>query len=552
MTVNDPQKIIVQGGKIHASFVRFWLDGGQRPLSFVKKMVRVSKLLVLFLVVVILVSTEYMVILSGEMYSSLLTSGSIQYGGADPTSIPLLEQKMNRTLDEFMKSMTEKSIQKNDLDVILDKLRIIEVNIHNPPVKKSPSVNDVQEQLPALEETSLTRAEQQTSQAHETTSLEKSDLESLMQYISSVEQKVKRITDAHIASLGQPYSNEAFFGLNNETFCVPWEIDVDKWWTHSPDWSVSKENETHQCFSQMEDPEKAEFFRTLYDIQWNGNCSNVFTKVMWSAGWGADLRNVIDGLQEAVKTGQPMQMFTQQPWHYAHAAPDRSTCATKDYRCYFLDLGKCTPNQQSYASSLLNQKLLLDKNPGSWYYEYATRPKTWLRHKVLRFSSKINITTPCTVVHVRRADIVLHKNRIRRYHEIDDYVKRLNNDTKNIFLLTDDANAISEALYKFPEYNWMYIDRPRHKGAEGGFENQIPSKNPKFEVIVLLSIFQLVKKCATLIHTKSGFALLLRREMAQEGLRTINIGLGRPMYSNEYVATENVSKAYPIHIHDKR
>lgn len=512
------------------------------------------------------------------------------YSISDPSiSQSLLEQKVNKTLEEFMKAMNDRIIQKDDLATIMEKLQVIEGNLQTPRQdgRKTEDTSGLQERLSLFEERIRTHeneglktdellkikeqlasverivqtsggmnlreledklsAFEQAIQSHKGASPERKDLESLKEYILSVEKKVQSITDAHIASLGDHQSgSEPFYGLNNQTFCVPWTVDMDDWWTHHVDWSISTENETHQCFSQMEDPEKVDFFRKLYDIQFKGNCSSVFTKLMWNSGWGADLRNVIDGLQEAIKTNRPMQLFTKQPWHYAHSPPDRSVCPSKDYRCYFLDLSNCKPDSKNFTGNLWNQKIRLDRNPGSWYYEFVTRQKTWLRQKVMRFSSKVNITTPCTVAHVRRADIVLHKNRIRRYHEIDDYVERMDKSTKNIFLLTDDDNAVGEALTKFPEYNWMYIDRPRHKGAEGGFENQIPSKNPKFEVIVLLSIFRLVKQCSTLIHTKSGFALLLRRAMAQEGLRVVNIDLGSPVYSDEYKLTRNISKAYPI------
>ena len=458
-----------------------------------------------------------------------------------------------------MKAITEQSIKNDQLLKIDQRLKVIEEKVQTPVDNaKEENAGTLQEQLSLLdkrikahEEDSLKTDDlvkeqllsfetmiqtnegfnltgprdklsslEQQIQNNEGVSAEKNDLESLKEYISTVEQKVQSITDAHIAFLSQPI-HDHFFGLNNETFCVPWAVNVDAWWTHHVDWSVSKENETHQCFSPKEDPEKAEFFRKLYNIQFKGNCSKVFTKLMWSSGWSADMRNVIDGLQQAVKTNQPMQLYAAHPWHYAHADPDRSVCPSKDYRCYFLDLSNCKSDPESPVGNLLNQKIRLDKIPGTWYYEFATRQQTWLRLKVFRFSNKINITTPCTVAHVRRADIVLHKNRVRRYHEIDDYVKRMDNGTKNIFLLTDDDNAIGEALTKYPDYHWMYIDRPRHKGAEGGFENQVQSKNPKFEVVVLLSIFRLVKKCSTLIHSKSGFALLLSREMSQDGLRVV-------------------------------
>lgn len=553
-------------------------------------MPRIPNMLILFLVVVLLTAGEYLYMLLGGA-DSLVGAAGIYYG--DPNQ-SLLEQRVNQTIEAFIKEMKDKAIQKEDLVLVLEKLKVIEENMqpptpaenegksqnidtssslqqqlasfeerieaHEQESSKNDELTNIQEKLSSVERLvqagsglsnltnlgeKLSLLDQSIKSHEETPSAEKTDLERLKEYISSVEQKVQSITDAHITFLGRPYSGEPFYGLNNQTFCVPWDVNMDIWWTHHVDWSVSLENETHQCFSQMEDPEKADFFRKLYDIQFNGNCSNVYTKLMWSSGWGADLRNVVDGLQQAVKLNQPMEVHTQGHWHYAHAN-DRSACPTEDYRCYFLDLSSCEPSQSSYNGNLLNPKIRLDRNPGTWYYEYATRQQTWLRQKVLKFSSKVNITSPCTVAHVRRADIVLHKNRIRRYHEIDDYVERMDKDTKNIFLLTDDENAIGEALTKFPQYNWIFIDRPRHKGAEGGFENQVPSNNPKFEVIVLLSIFRLVKKCSTLIHTKSGFAILLRREMEKEGFKRVNIDLGAPVFNDEYALTLNISKVYPL------
>lgn len=540
-------------------------------------MARVSNISILLVLVILLAAGEYAYMLFGNDALSI----GVAYDG-DSNQLLLIEQRMNKTLETFMKSMTEKhaGLKKDDLVVILEKLKVIENHLHTPSDKNDSNtvhelLSSMDKRIRAHEEDFITNidlvemkerlssverlvqtnkgnvtnlsnkmssVDQRTIHAHEDV-----DMKSLKEYISSVEKKVQSITDAHIASLGHPYSREPFYGLNNQTFCVPWEVNMDDWWTHHVDWSISKENETHQCFAQIVDSEKADFLRKLYDIQFHGNCSSVYTKLMWNSGWGADIRNVIDGLQEAIKASRPMEVYASRPWHYAHVGPDRSVCPSKDYRCYFLDLSHCEPSSQSYNGNLLNPKIRLDKNPGSWLYEYVTRQQTWLRQKVLRFSSRINITTPCTVAHVRRGDIVLHKNRVRRYHKIDDYVERMDKDTKNIFLLTDDDNAIGEALTKYPTYNWMFINRPRYKGAEGGFEKQIPSKNPRFEVIVLLSIFRLVKKCNKLIHTRSGFSLLLRREMGKEGnVKNVNIDLGSPAYSNEYALTRNISKPYPI------
>jgi hypothetical protein len=100
------------------------------------------------------------------------------------------------------------------------------------------------------------------------------------------------------------------FGATGETFCVPWDLNMDDWWTHKVDWEAAGENDTHYCFSPIKDPRKAQYFRELYNIQFRGNCSDVFVKKMISSGWGADMMHVFDGLHYAKLNNRPMQLHT--------------------------------------------------------------------------------------------------------------------------------------------------------------------------------------------------------------------------------------------------
>jgi hypothetical protein len=103
--------------------------------------------------------------------------------------------------------------------------------------------------------------------------------------------------------------------------------------------------------------------------------------------------------------------------------------------------------------------------------------------------------------------VVLHKEWARRYYAIDEYVNAAKQQiTNTIFLLTDDDNAVQEARAKFPGHNWVVVDRPRYKGKEGGWENHIPSDDPKQEVIVLMAIFRKVQLCDVFVHTRSNLA----------------------------------------------
>lgn len=136
---------------------------------------------------------------------------------------------------------------------------------------------------------------------------------------------------------------------------------------------------------------------------------------------------------------------------------------------------------------------------GKTAYLFMTRKMLWFRRAVFdaiqTFKRTNNITTvggddddenessdtattnndnnnarDCTVVHVRRSDVIFHESHTRRYFPVADYVKlipreKLSNPNHYIFLLTDDSNAIEEANEFFPNLNWKYFDRPRHKGS---------------------------------------------------------------------------------------
>jgi len=340
------------------------------------------------------------------------------------------------------------------------------------------------------------------------------DAGSLQQRLSSLEKKVQALKPRDEQSQGED-SRLAPLDESKVSICVPWEVDMDSWWTHNPDWYVSKENSSHFCFSAMEDHRKATFFRKLYEVQFKtGDCSKVMTKSMWNSGYGADFLNVVDGLLHAYRNGIPMQMIAERPWHYAGKRGSRPVCKTKDMYCYFLNMTRCEADRSRIVRrDFVTKDYQIRRGIGRWLLEYATRQQTWLRREVYEFSNRIKITTPCAAIHVRRTDIVLHGEWSRKYRPIEDYVNELDNSTQNILLLTDDQNAIEEALAKYPDYNWMYIKRPRHRGTEGGWENQIPSDNPKLELIVLLSIFRLVRQCSSFIHTHGNFADILKGEI---------------------------------------
>jgi len=78
------------------------------------------------------------------------------------------------------------------------------------------------------------------------------------------------------------------------------------------------------------------------------------------------------------------------------------------------------------------------------------------------------------LIQPRRGDVVLHGGSLkRRYHPIAEYMEASDTIRKSVYLLTDDKNAINEAKVEFPNTNWMFLDRPRYRAAEGGWEKQV-------------------------------------------------------------------------------
>ena len=332
--------------------------------------------------------------------------------------------------------------------------------------------------------------------------------------------------------------------------CFSWKINSDKWWTHNPEWVISFQNETTYCFRPLQ--EESEFRKTmlkLYEVQFRGDCDQVLTKHMWSSGWGADWSNVIDGLRMAVRVKQPFQIMDNH-WHYA-AKKDGSApvCPLKTKDCYYLPMSRCKPrDERKYKDAFYGpaQPRYIDEL-NHWYLHFATRPQQWLRKEVHDFVQTIDLPSPCSVVHVRRGDVVLHGQHARRYHAIEEYVTAAGgNLTKTIFLITDDANAISEARAKYPNHDWVIIDRPRYQGKEGGWERHIPSDDPKLETVVLLSIFELVKRCDVLVHSRSNLSDYIAGIMSsarREKFKRIAIDLDQTLYSEKHQESYKISKA---------
>jgi hypothetical protein len=261
------------------------------------------------------------------------------------------------------------------------------------------------------------------------------------------------------------------------------------------------------------------------------------TTNIWKYSWAADvLAGVAIPLTHAVETGSTLAMVPYNgSWHYAalktsvrdangtyvtiaeNVEDDKAACPARDMTCYFLPITNCPPTQ--YLSEVTEDYFpvtRLYEDTKHMMYAFVTRQQQWLRREVyaLRKEMEAKLQTPCSVMHARRADVIMHYKDSRKYYPISDYVDKLSKYRKNnIFLLTDDANAIDEALEFFPDVNWFYFNRTRFRGSSGGWENQTPSKSPKQEVITLLATLQIARMCDSVVYGESGFANLIVRSM---------------------------------------
>jgi len=318
-------------------------------------------------------------------------------------------------------------------------------------------------------------------------------------------------------------------------FCIDWNDETaDEWWSNNPTYIVTSETKTHFCFSKMQNEEKIHFFQSLHDIQYNtSNCHNTITQYMWSSGLGADISNVNLGLVMSQRLHRPFQVTLKEGnlWHYAAFKEEYRkgrdpVCPTADMFCYFLPLGICPAGKVETKVpdfGYVSNEDLFDP----WLREYSMRPQRWLRKRIFDNIHNDNAITSmptseqqCAVIHIRRTDVVLHGSLSRKYYPVEAYLTKLQKSfptVKNILLFTDDANAIEEATDLHPDYHWMYFQKKRHRGSEGGWENQIPSDDPADEFISMLSEFELAKSCDILVYTTSGFANIIQSSMKATG-----------------------------------
>jgi hypothetical protein len=361
------------------------------------------------------------------------------------------------------------------------------------------------------------------------------------------------LVDAVIGLNSKSPNNNASSFDEYDAFCLPWDIDMDIWWTQrAARYELHSMNTRRQCFVKIIDERKLDLYRRLVRIQFPSVSSSsgtalVQSKLMTGSGWGVDISHVVDGLQWALSSETTTRIVAPVPWQYASGVhgSSRRTCPAEDLSCYFLPLtnssdGDAQDRHLEESRSAIRYRIPwrgFYRNDGDWtvpwLLEFATRGQTWLRKRVVDATTPVGLPRDehCAVLHVRRADVVLHGKFSRRYHSIGEYLRVVPDDYTNILLLTDDANAIVEAkTQQSGKYKWFYLDRPRHRGAEGGWEHQIPSNDPAYEVVMLFAAFELAKQCDLLVHSKSNLADYIYAIMMLNNteIRRFDLDAGKP------------------------
>jgi len=340
----------------------------------------------------------------------------------------------------------------------------------------------------------------------------------------------------------------------NRTFCCAqnWQHNLDHWWQHHPDWEISKETEDTYCLSPMKDPQRASFLRdTVYPLQWQSNCSNVYASLQTSSGYSATVGLLGKAFLTAVLKNQTTFQWSRRIeefiWRYANQN-GTGICPTADMECYFLKISNCTAEIKQ--NNGFDQDLYKKEGDETgknivWLRSYLARPKLWVRRRIFKLVKEQTqqLSQPCTVIHVRRTDVALELKQIkkRHYFPLSDYLEKTSDS--NILLLTDDDSTIKELLdFHIHQRNWTYLPRKRYTGPEGGFLGFFPSGDVIYEMVIILTEVALARQCHKLVHTRSGFAKMLAQEMRLahpfKNIETIRIDAGRQPNHTFYISPE--------------
>jgi hypothetical protein len=131
------------------------------------------------------------------------------------------------------------------------------------------------------------------------------------------------------------------------------------------------------------------------------------------------------------------------------------------------------------------------------------------------------------------------------------------NPNPSIFLLTDDDNAVEEALEFYPDQHWKYFKRQRQRGSSTGWEGHTPSLDPAAEVVTILATFDLVQDCSALVWGASNYACyiwehMMRQSPKRDSLKQFRVDEGTDVYNKAYNTSEIELNAFLEEVRKKK
>jgi hypothetical protein len=132
-------------------------------------------------------------------------------------------------------------------------------------------------------------------------------------------------------------------------------------------------------------------------------------------------------------------------------------------------------------------------------------------NRTFEFNRTQNLVFPggkCIVQHIRHGDAKVdyreNQFNITKHSSLQSYVNFSKPflqelETKNIFLMTDDGLVLEETK-KYPEYNWVYMKKPMHKGwADEAHHQHFPSGDAVLETAIILLTWETAARCQTIV-----------------------------------------------------
>jgi hypothetical protein len=107
----------------------------------------------------------------------------------------------------------------------------------------------------------------------------------------------KSLNDARIDTILDNEVNSSSVITQKQQHCSLWEDNQDDWWQDHPDWQVSHENDTHLCFTPMQNKQRAEYYQRMHEIQFHNtnNCTDIFQRGLIGTGFAAAVSQLTVG-----------------------------------------------------------------------------------------------------------------------------------------------------------------------------------------------------------------------------------------------------------------